>query len=270
MSRYDDLRGADIEPVSATIARFNASFSRPVPIVYRSIINEMLSAAHLAKVCAMWRFDAVFAFGIDSIFSYFLKYYPDDDERDSLYASCVEALGFDLRLIKSSAAAVADWCEGKTQEDVFSAMDAASPSPSIDAVGPLIEALVYVRDAEDFCWYYSRLFGIGVIQVMEAVKTDLNIENAEIWAEKIGFEKSKLGSEMGAYLSSMERLKQAEQIFAEATAREAKKTADRLAAKAEAAAKEAAELEKDEAILNGDESSSEAPDAEKDQAASTS
>lgn len=194
----------------------------------------------------MWRFDAVFAYGFDGIFSEFLKYYPDDEERDLLYKSCVEALGLELSVIKDNAAEVAQWLEGKNEEDVLNSLSAASPGAGTEQVGPVIEALAYIRDAGDFDWYYSRLFGIGLIQVMAAVGVELSSARAEAWAEKIGFEKSKFSAEMGNYLSSVERLKQAEQIFAEATAREAKKTAERLDARAKAAAKEAEALERDE------------------------
>lgn len=244
-SRFDRLRGKPVEPVATTVARFNKLFMRPVPIVYRAIINELLTTTHLATVCAMWRFDAIFAYGFDSIFADFLKYYPSAEERDLLYKSCAEALGLDKAMIEESAAAVRDWLDAKKEDDIFSALTAASPGADTASVGPVIESLAYIRDASSFEWYYSRLFGIGLIRVMSAVGAELSAAKAEDWADKIGLEKGKFSAEMGSYLSSVERLKQAEQIFAEATAREAKKTAERLAARAEAAAKEAEELEKE-------------------------
>lgn len=244
--RFDNLRGKPIEPVSATVARFNAAFARPVPIVYRSIINELITTTHLATVCAMWRFDPIFAYGFNQVFDEFLKYYPDERERDALYKACVDSLNLDYQVIRDNAQAVTEWLDGKTEKDVFDALADAPKGAAKDQVGPVVEALAYVRDAGSFDWYYSRMFGIGLIQVMAKVGVDLSINTAESWADNIDMDKSKFGAEMGAYLSSMERLKQAEQIFAESTAREAKKTAERLAERAKAAAKEAEELEKDE------------------------
>lgn len=240
------MRGVDVEPVSAAMARFNTSFKRPVPIVYRAIVNEMISTTHLARVCAMWRFDAVFAFGFDSIFNILLRYYPDDNERTLLYNCAANALRLDPDVIRSTAAAVTDWIEGKTEKDILEALAAAPPGSTTEAVGPVIEALAFIRDSGEFDFYYSRLFGLGLIQIMSTVGVELTATNAENWADKFGLTKSKFASEMGNYLSNMERLKQAEQIFAEATAREAKKTADRLAEKAKRAADEAAALEKGE------------------------
>lgn len=246
--KFGSLRGQNVEPVSTAVSKFTNAFKRPVPIVYRSIINEMITTTHLAKVCAMWRFDAIFAYGFDQIFAEFLRYYPDTEERDNLYKCTAESLGFDVNNIRETAASVSDWIDGKTEDEIFSALAAASPGASVQSVGPVIEAAAYIRDAGDFEWYYSRLFGIGLIQIMSKVGVELTIGSAETWAEKIGIEKSKMAAEMGSYLSSMERLKQAEQIFAEAAAREAKKTAERLAEKAKAAVKEAEELEKSEEV----------------------
>ena len=67
---------------------------------------------------------------------------------------------------------------------------------------------------------------------MDKVGVELTNANAERWADKLKIPKTKLSAEMAEYLASVERLKQAEQIFAEASAREARKVADRLAAKA--------------------------------------
>lgn len=242
--RFEHLRGANIEPVSDAMLRFTNSFRRPVPIVYRAVVNETITTSHLARVCAMWRFDAIFAYGFDSVFSTFLRYYPNATERDMLYRCVASCLKFEETVIRDAADAVNSWVDGKTEEDIFAALDAAATGASADSVGPVIEALVHIRDADDGDWYYSRLFGLGLIQIMSLVKTELTISNAEKWANRIGMEPSKLSSEMGNYLSSMERLKQAEQIFAEATARDAKKTAERLSEKAKKAIEEAEQLEK--------------------------
>lgn len=235
--KFGKLRNAKVEPVSETMLRFTKLFARPVPIVYRTVINEMLTTTHLAVVCAMWRYDAVFAYGFDEVFATFLRYYPDGAERDLLYKSCAEALKLDPAKIKADAKAVREWAVGKKESDAFDEMGKE------DASNVVMDALRSVKGAKTYDWYYSKLFGIGLIQLMQAVDAPLTVKAAEEWAEKIELEKSKFGTEMSNYLLSMEKLKQAEQIFAEAAAREAKKTAERLAKRAEAAAKKAEELE---------------------------
>lgn len=193
----------------------------------------------------MWRYDAIFALGFDAVFSTFLKYYPNAAERDALYDAAATALRFspsDLRADAAAAiAAIVDGTGMKTEAELFNALD-ATPSAA-NATNGILEAMAYIRDSVYGEWYYSRLFGIGLITIMDLTNTPLDASTAEKWAIKLGVESSKFGAEMGAYLSGLERLKQAEQIYAEATAREAKKTAERLAAKAKKAAEEAALLE---------------------------
>lgn len=237
--KFGDRRGQDVPTVADAVAKFTGAFGRPVPIVYRSIINELLTTTHLATVCALWRYDAIFASGFEHVFEAFLAYYPNEDERDRLRAAVASALGLDATRLAADAAAVREWAEGmRDAESVFAAAAAEGEG------GVTVEALRAVRKAATYEWYYSRCYGIGLITVMQTVGTDLTGPNAEIWADKLGIESSKFSAEMGAYLSNMERLKQAEQIFAEAAAREAKKTAERLGRRAEAAAKKLEELEK--------------------------
>lgn len=234
--KFDHLRGADIPTVADTLTKFTREFARPVPVVYRAIVNEMLTTSHLSVVCAMWRYDALFALGFEHIFSEFLQYYPDEAERAHLRACVASALGVDADVAASDADAIRAWATGKTPADVLAAT-------ASDEAGPAPEALRACKAAADFEWYYSRLFGIGLIALMQMVGEDVDVAAAERWADALGLEKTKFAAEMGAYVSNMERLKMAEQIFAEAAAREAKKTAERLAKRAEAAAKKLEELE---------------------------
>lgn len=239
VKKYGALRGADIEPVSVAMTRFADAFARPIPIVYRSLVNELVGSSHLSRVCAMWRYCALFAFGIDEIFAEFLRFYPDADERVHLYECVALALKFEKDDLVSDARAVREWCVGKTEDDVFAAAEG-------DGEGPVGQALAQARKGipEDE-WFYSRAFGFGVIRLMSAVDTPLTVENAERWAEKLKLPQNKIGTEMGSYLSISERLKQSEQMFAEIAAREARKTAERLAEKAEAAKKAAELLDED-------------------------
>lgn len=236
--KFGNLRGAKIATVSEAVEKFQTQFARPVPIVYRAIINELLTTSHLAIVCALWRYDALFAAGFEHVFEAFLAYYPNVDERARLRLAVTSALNLDPKLLAADATTVREWAESvRTADAVFAAVDGEESNAAI-------AALKAPKNAANYEWYYSRCYGIGLITVMQAVGVELSVANAESWADRLAIERSKLSAEMGVYLSSMERLKQAEQIFAEAAAREAKKTADRLARRAEAAAKKLEQLEK--------------------------
>eukprot|EP00172_Hildenbrandia_rubra_P004053 Plantae.Rhodophyta-Hildenbrandia_rubra.ctg747.p1 GENE.Plantae.Rhodophyta-Hildenbrandia_rubra.ctg747~~Plantae.Rhodophyta-Hildenbrandia_rubra.ctg747.p1 ORF type:complete len:341 (+),score=89.29 Plantae.Rhodophyta-Hildenbrandia_rubra.ctg747:182-1204(+) len=232
--KFEVERGKEIVPVSVAMSQFQNEFARPVPIVYRSIVNETLMTTHLARVCPMWRYDEVFAFGYMQIFDEFLKFYPAEDEKERLFHAMSKALKFDEKKLRKDGDAVKRWIVGKSESDVFKLVEEGG-----DTSSPIYSAFSYLQNAGRFDWYYSRLFGIGLIKIMEAVGVKLTNENAEKWANKLKVPKGKFASEMAAYLSIVERLKQAEQIFAEASAREARKVAERLAEKAAKAKEEA-------------------------------
>lgn len=98
VKKYGNLRGVKVPTVTDSMQKFNDAFNRPVPSVYRGIVNEMITLTHLTTVCAMWRYDAVYAFGYDELFNRFLSYYPNMEEREILI-SCItgafEALDLD-------------------------------------------------------------------------------------------------------------------------------------------------------------------------------
>ena len=232
-SKYEWARGKDIPPVAETMSTFLKEFARPIPIVYRSIINEMLMVTHLARVCPMWHYDVIFAFGFNQVFDDFLKFYPNSDEKEKLFRSMAKALHFDPDVIQEDGKAVQNWLDGKNEADVFNIVEQDSNS------SPLAATLGFLKSATEYDWYYSRLFGIGLIKIMESVGVDLTNANAEKWADKLNVPKGKFASELATYLSIAERLKQAEQIFAESSAREARKAAERLAEKARKAKEDA-------------------------------
>jgi photosystem II biogenesis protein Psp29 len=235
-ARYASARGARVETVSSAMTRFMEAFGRPLPIVYRGLINELLVSTHLAVVCPMFRYCPLVGYGVDEVFASFLRYYPSADERDHLYTCVCKALNFDKATLKADAAAIREWTVGKTEEDVFAASKAGD--------GPVGSALKACANGDaDFQWYYSRMFGLGVVRVMEAVGASMTVDAAEAWCAEMSLPKGKVGAEMGGYLSTTERLKQAEMLFAEVAARDARKSAERLAEKAKKAKAAADKIE---------------------------
>lgn len=216
-------------------------FGRPVPIVYRAVVNELLTTSHLSIVTAMWQYDVLFAYGFESVFTTFLSFYPDANERDLLRKCAASALGFEAGKLESDANAVTQWLSDVSSYDELAAKLEAAPADDVVAI-----ALRAPQKTEVFEYCYSRCYGLGLIAMMQVVGDEVGAETAEKWAKLVGLDVPKLSSDVSVYSSAMERLKQAEQIFAEAAAREAKKTADRLAKRAEEAAKKLEEIEKGE------------------------
>lgn len=218
------------------MARFNGTFGRPVPIVFRGLVNEIVGSTHLSRSAAMWRYCGIFAFGIDDVFSGLMKGYPGDEEKEALWGAVMDGLRFESKEIRGDADTVRKWLEGKKEADVFEAARSGD--------GLVGQALAAARDGEKvYEWYYSRMFGFGLVRIMEIVGVELSVAAAERWAKEIGISGGKFATEMGSYLSIQEKMGMAEQMFAEVNARDARKTAERLEEKAQKAKDIAAKLE---------------------------
>lgn len=62
---------------------------------------------------------------------------------------------------------------GKSEDNVLTALIKEPAGAVADTVRPGIESFKYVRDSGDSDWYYSRMLGFGVIQVMAVVGFEL-------------------------------------------------------------------------------------------------
>ena len=99
-------------------------------------------------------------------------------------------------------------------------------------------------------FHYSRNWGAGLIKTMQVVGIEPNSESSKRWAGALGFVSktsavtdmtmSKFEADVGIFLSSVEKMQQAMQMFADVEAREKKKVAEKLAEKAAKAAEDAA------------------------------
>jgi len=201
--KFGHLRNADIPAVSETVKKFTDAFARPVPIVYRAIINELITTTHLSVVCAMWKYDVIFAYGFEHVFTAFLGFYPDVEEREVLRVSVANALGLDPKVLAADAQQVQDFidsCDGS--------IDALFTKVGLDS-GVVIDGLKAPLKASIYEYYYSRCYGIGLIAIMEKMGEDITPDNGAKWSNKLGLDASKFQAEIGIYMSGMERLKQA-------------------------------------------------------------
>jgi len=237
--KYGHLRGRSVKTVADALRDFNDTFNRPVFSVYSSIINEFLASTHLARVCAAFRYDPIFGYGFTESFNDFLANYPNEGDRTLLFDAIIKALDLDRQQIRDDAEAVRSWLESVSSEDeVFSLLD----SPGNNKVA---QALHYVATAPYFEWFYSRVFGIGLFKIMEKVGVKIDQEALRRWSEKLNISIAKLEDEWASYGSAIEKMKVAEQLFAEVTAREKKKVAEKLAEQARELEEKATKAEKE-------------------------
>jgi hypothetical protein len=161
--------------------------------------------------------------------------------QQELFNALMGALKQDPAQIKADAMKVLEWAKGKSEAQVVAAIN-GEDSSEVGAV------LGNAKSNPDFL--YTRNFGAGLIKTMQVVGVEPNSETSARWANALSFGKqtsavtditgSKFEADVGIFLSSVEKMQQAMQLYADIEAREKKKVAERLAEKAAKAAEDAA------------------------------
>ncbi|BAM79272.1 photosystem II biogenesis protein Psb29 [Cyanidioschyzon merolae strain 10D] len=244
--KFAPFRGKPVRTVSETVTRFYRNLKRPVVFYYQQAVDEILTTAHLALVCAMFRYDVIFALGFVSVYRDFFRSYPRPDERESLFRCICDALDLDVGQVTKEADDALAYVQGKTEAELIEEIERDTGEDSAEAQ-PVIAALRACRRA-DGEYYYTRLFGIGLMKIMSSCGVEINLESVKKWANMLKISYARLDQDIGTYQMSMEKLTQAEVMFKELEARERARIADELARKAQEAEEE---LRKREQAVSG-------------------
>ena len=221
-----------IKTVAQTMADFTNNYNTPIVPAYRSIVMDLLTTTHLARVDDRFTYDPIFALGMAQIFTEFFKAYPGGDA-EKIYVALIEALDLDATEAKADAATVLEWAKGTDA----AGLEALFDTPDSSKVGSAVTAIVAKKD-----FLYNRVFGIGMFKLfsdagIETIDNDLLTK----YANKMGFSGTKFQQDFDLYTESLSKLRAVEQLFKEIEIREKKKLAARLEEKAAKAAAAAAE-----------------------------
>mmetsp|Transcript_6589 Transcript_6589/g.17697 ORF Transcript_6589/g.17697 Transcript_6589/m.17697 type:complete len:351 (+) Transcript_6589:19-1071(+) len=243
--KFAKRRGADVRTVGETVRAFFTTYARPLPTVYSTVVNETLTTTHLSVVHYAFHYDALFAFGFVEAFDRFLQYFPSDTERNRLYDAMTSSLQLDGAKMRKDAAAVREWAtaEGRSAADVLELAASGDSSTKLGA------ALATAKSLPRIEFHVSRMFALGCVFVLEAAKVSPDEERAtlEKLATELDLSAFPLTDAMDQYRAGMERLKAAEQLFAEVAARDKRKNAERLAERAKEAEERAKQAEQEAA-----------------------
>ncbi|KAK4532923.1 hypothetical protein CCYA_CCYA14G3780 [Cyanidiococcus yangmingshanensis] len=246
--KFAPYRGKPVRTVSETVARFYKSLRRPIVFYYQQAVDELLTTTHLALVCGMFRYDVVFSLGFVSAYRDFFRSYPRPDEREGLFRCICEALDLDVGQVTKEADDALAYAQGKTEAQLFEEIqrDAVPNDPNTP---PVIAALRACRQANGE-YYYTRLFGLGLMKIMISCGVEIDLEATKRWANLLNIPYARLDQDIGTYQMSMEKLAQAEVMFKELEARERARIADELARKAQEAEEELRKREEAAAAQN--------------------
>ena len=222
----------EIKTVAQTMADFTNNYNTPIVPAYRSIVMDLLTTTHLARVDQRFAYDPIFALGMDQIFAEFFKAYPGEDAA-KIQTALVQALDLDATQAKADATTVLEWAKGTDA----AGLEALFDTPDAGAVGSAVTAIKAKKD-----FLYNRVFGIGMFKLFNDAPGIETIDNDLLtkYANKMGFSGTKFQQDYDLYSESLSKLRAVEQLFKEIEIREKKKLAARLEEKAAKAAEAAA------------------------------
>lgn len=217
----------DVRTVSDTKRAFYAAHSRPINSIYRRVIEELLVEMHLLSVNVDFQTDPFYALGVVMVFDKFMQGYRPERDVESIFHALCHSTGVDAAHYRQQA------------EQLVAEASAMTPAAFLEQVGNLSAAssdglmgqLRAIADRPKF--KYSRLFGVGVLTVLEHMNPEV-VKNDELlgtylqaFAAALHLPADKLQKDLEVYRSNLDKFAQAQAVMADIMAAERKRKEQR-------------------------------------------
>ncbi len=219
----------NVRTVSDTKRAFYGQHTRPINAIYRRVVEELMVEMHLLLVNADFEYDSIYALGVVSTYDRFMQGYEPAADRDAMYTAIVEAVKADPAQYRRDAEEVLAAAKSIATLDEFKALVEAAKSEGGN--DPLKGNLHKVISNPKF--KYSRLFAIGLYNVVEAVDAEALQEREKrdalfrSLAETFELNTDLLKKDIDLYRSNLEKMAQAQEVMKDMIEAEKKKKAKR-------------------------------------------
>ena len=201
-----------------TIADSKRAFHQALPHViaplYRRIADELLVELHLLSHQVAFQPNALFAVGLNTVFTRFTEGYRPEAHTAGLLSALCSSNGFDAAQLKDQS----DRC----------LKEAAGQSG--DAFAAWIKGHALKHNS-----HYSRLMGVGLLALLEASEASNAAEDpadrrghAVKLAADLGLPADRVDKDLTVFSSNSERMEQAVELMKETLAAERRKKEKRL------------------------------------------
>ncbi len=219
----------NVRTVSDTKRAFYGQHTRPINAIYRRVVEELMVEMHLLLVNVDFNYDSIYALGVVSTYDRFMKGYEPERDREAIYNAIVQAVESDPDQYRRDAEEVLASAKTIPSLEAFkSLLDEAKTDAGSDALkGNLHKVISNPK------FKYSRLFAIGLYNVIEAVDAEAlqDKEKREALMGKVAetFELNEglLKKDVDLYRSNLAKMVQAQAVMKDMIEAEKKKKAKR-------------------------------------------
>ena len=131
------------------------------------MVSDIVGTTHLITVSARFKRDAIWSLGMMSALDLLFKNYPEAGAGAKIQSALFQASGLDEDTIRSEAASISSWVEGKSKDEISAALRGEGDSS--------VAKIASAAKADEF-WMYSRFFGLGLVKMMETVGIEQNAD----------------------------------------------------------------------------------------------
>lgn len=219
----------NVRTVSDTKRAFYSQHTRPINAIYRRVVEELMVEAHLLLVNADFNYDSIYALGVVSTYDRFMQGYEPAGDRDNIYRAILQANEADPDQYRRDAEELLGVAKSLPSIDAFKSVlnEAKTESGSDTLKANLHKAISNPK------FKYSRLFAIGLYNVIEAIDADmLNDKDkrdalmTEV-ATTISLNEDLLRKDIDLYRGNLEKMAQAQEVMKDMIEAEKKKKAKR-------------------------------------------